>query len=89
MSGLAAYQFAAPGKTYENWRTSLPVAIACMFLAAAAGAIFGAGLRQQREESLRRYEEWHLRYEKVTLPIEEEQMRQKLGLPRPSGSNDK
>jgi hypothetical protein len=36
VSGLAAYQFAAKGSVYETWRNSLPVAIACMFLAASS-----------------------------------------------------
>lgn len=85
VSGLAAYQFSARGKTYEAWRTSLPVGIACMFLAAAAGAMFGAGLRDQHEEAVRRYEEWRLRYERLTIPLQTEQLRQEHGLPRPSG----
>jgi len=82
VSGLAAYQFAAKGKTYENWRTALPVALACMFLAAVAGAAFGAGMRKQHEEALRRYDEWLLRYKQVTLPIQAQQLRQQLGLPQ-------
>jgi|SoiMethySBSTD1v2_1073268.scaffolds.fasta_scaffold2528137_1 K+-sensing histidine kinase KdpD len=89
VSGLAAYQFAAPGKVYETWRKSLPVAIACMFLAAAAGATFGSAMRNQQEEAVRRYEEWKLRYEQVELPIEAEQWRQKLGLPSKAVSEKK
>ena len=89
VSGLAAYQFAAPGKVYETWRKSLPVAIACMFLAAAAGATFGSAMRNQQEEAVRRYEDWKLRYEQVELPIEAEQWRQKLGLPSKAVSEKK
>jgi len=85
VSGLATYQFAARGRTYESWRTILPVAIACMFLAAVAGATFGASMRKQQEQAQRRYAEWLLRYERVTLPVEADQFRQKSGLPMPPG----
>lgn len=81
VSGLAAYQFSARGKVYEAWRTSLPVGIACMFLAAAAGATFGAGMRKQHLDGVHLYEEWRYRYENLEIPLLTEQLRQKHHLP--------
>jgi hypothetical protein len=85
VSGLATYQFAARGWTYEGWRSILPVGIACMFLAAVAGATFGATMRKQQEEAQRRYAEWLLRYERVSRPVEADKFRKQLGLPMPPG----
>lgn len=81
VSGLAVHQFAKRGDISERWRTAIPFGIVAMFTGAVAAASFGAAMRHQSEVQAQKYEEYRLRFERVTLPLELAKVRKDAGLP--------